>query len=112
MRLEVEKRQETLIARPWGEIDLEVADSLRKALEEALDREASRNMIFNLAGVSFIDSTGLGVLLGRFKRVSRNGGQVFIVSPQPQVRKILDLSGLLGIMGEFSSEDEALEKIS
>ncbi|MEG3070542.1 MAG: anti-sigma factor antagonist [Candidatus Syntrophopropionicum ammoniitolerans] len=67
--------------------------------------------MINLAKVSFVDSSGLGVLLGRYNRVSKNGGQVLIVSPQPQVRKVLDLSGLLRIMNEYPNENEALGKI-
>jgi stage II sporulation protein AA (anti-sigma F factor antagonist) len=86
------------------------ADHLRNALEQALDREPIINLVFNLAGVSFIDSSGLGVLLGRYKRVSKNGGKVMLVSPQPQVRRILELSGLFRIMDELSSESEALVK--
>ena len=109
--LDFELRQDTLVVRPSGEMDLGVADYFRSALEEALDREQVQNLVFNLAGVSFIDSSGLGVLLGRYKRVVRNGGKVFIVSPQPQVRRVLDLSGLLRIMNEYPSEAEALEKI-
>lgn len=111
MFADFENKQDTLIVRLRGEIDLVVADNFRKELDDVLDKEASQNLLLNLKGVYFIDSSGLGVLLGRYKKVSRNGGKVFIVSPQPQVRKILDLSGLLRIMGEYSSEEEALEKI-
>lgn len=111
MLLDIEVKQDTLLVRPGGELDLAVADDLRSALEAALDREPAKNLVFNLARVSFIDSSGLGVLLGRYRRVSKNGGKVLIVSPQPQVRRILDLSGLLRVMGEFPSETEALEKI-
>ncbi|MCL6560148.1 MAG: anti-sigma F factor antagonist [Firmicutes bacterium] len=111
MLLDIELTQDTLFVRLGGELDLGVADYLRSALEEALDREPARNLVFNLSRVSFIDSSGLGVLLGRYKRVSKEGGKVYLVSPQPQVRKILDLSGLLRIMGEFPSEHEALAKI-
>ncbi len=109
--LDVELKKETLVVRPNGELDLGVADYFRRALEQALDRQPARNVVFNMERVSFIDSSGLGVLLGRYKRISRNKGKVFIVSPQPQVRRVLDLSGLLRIMGEFPSEAEALEKI-
>lgn len=111
MLLDVEIKKDTLVVRPNGEIDLGVADRLRRTLDETLDRGQARNLVFNMARVSFVDSSGLGVLLGRYKRVSKNGGKVFIVSPQPQVRKVLDLSGLLRIMCEFRSENEALEKI-
>ena len=108
---DVEFKQETLFVRLGGELDLSVADFLRNSLEESLDSEPARNIVFNLSKVSFIDSSVLGVLLGRYKRVSKNGGKVIIVSPPPQVRKILELSGLFRIMGESDSEDEALQKL-
>lgn len=111
VRLELEQIQDTLIARLSGDLDLGVADHLRNTLDEALDNQPVRNIILNLAGASFIDSSVLGVLLGRYKRVSRIGGRVCIVEPQPQVRRILELSGLLRIMDEFPGEAAALENI-
>ncbi len=111
MLLDLELRQETLFIRPQGELDLAAADHFRHTLEQALDKEPVRNLVFNLAGVTFIDSSGLGVLLGRYKRVSKNGGKVMLVSPQPQVRRILELSGLFRIMKELASESDALAKI-
>lgn len=109
--LDIELKQDTLVVRPSGEVDLGVADYFRDTVENALNREPAKNLVFNLSRVSFIDSSGLGVLLGRYKRVARNGGKVFIVSPQPQVRRVLELSGILRVMLEFTSEAEALEKI-
>lgn len=109
--LDIEFKQDTLFVRPGGELDLSVADFLRNNLEEFLDREPVRNIVFNLSKVSFVDSSVLGVMLGRYKRVSKNGGKVWIVSPQPQVRKILELSGFFRIMGESDSEDGALQKL-
>lgn len=111
MLLDTEFRQDTLLVRPGGELDLSVADLLRNNLDETLDREPARNIVFNLSKVTFVDSSVLGVLLGRYKRVTKNGGKVIIVSPQPQVRKILELSGLFSIMGESDSEAEALQKL-
>ena len=111
MLLDVEMKKDTLFVRPNGELDLGVADRFRKTLDETIEKGKAKNLVFNLTRVSFVDSSGLGVLLGRYKRVSRNGGKVFIVSPQPQVRKVLDLSGLLRIMNEYPNENEALDKI-
>ncbi|MFX4260941.1 anti-sigma F factor antagonist [Pelotomaculum propionicicum] len=109
--LDVEMKKDTLFVRPNGELDLGVADRFRRTLDETIEKGKAKNLVFNLTRVSFVDSSGLGVLLGRYKRVSKQGGKVFIVSPQPQVRKVLDLSGLLRIMNEFPNENEALEKI-
>ncbi|OPY59032.1 MAG: Anti-sigma F factor antagonist [Pelotomaculum sp. PtaU1.Bin035] len=111
MRLDLELIQDTLIVRLSGDLDLGVADYLRDVLEDSLDRQPVKNLVFNLAGVSFVDSSVLGVLLGRYKRISRNGGKVCVVKPQPQVHRILELSGLLRIMAEFPGETDALENI-
>ncbi|OPX93109.1 MAG: Anti-sigma F factor antagonist [Pelotomaculum sp. PtaB.Bin104] len=110
--MELEQLQDTLIARLNGDLDLGVADDLRNTLDEALDNQPVRNIILNLAGVSFIDSSVLGVVLGRYKRITKIGGRVCFVEPQPQVRRILELSGLLRIMDEFPGEAAALENIS
>jgi stage II sporulation protein AA (anti-sigma F factor antagonist) len=109
--LDIELKNDTLLVRPAGELDLSVADYLRNNLEESLDRQPVKNIVFNLSKVSFLDSSVLGVLLGRYKRIVKNGGKVFIVSPQPQVRKILELSGFFRIMGESDSEAVALQKL-
>ena len=109
--MDFELKQETLIVRPSGELDLGAADYFRSAVEEALRIHNARNLLYNLNKLSFVDSTGLGVILGRYRKITKNGGKVYIVSPQPQVRKILEISGLLRIMEEFPSENEALAKI-
>ena len=112
MRLNMEVLKNTLLVRPGGDLDLAMADRFRVAMEETMDRQPVRNIVFNLSHVSFIDSSGLGVLLGRYKRVAKNGGKVILVGVQPQVRRILELSGLLRIMGESASEEEAVERVS
>jgi stage II sporulation protein AA (anti-sigma F factor antagonist) len=112
MQLELKMEQGTLVVRPAGELDLGIAEDFRNALDEVLDQGAVKNLIFNLSRVTFIDSSGLGVMLGRYKRITRTGGQVAVIGPQPQVRRILELSGLFQIMNEFRNEEEALAKIS
>lgn len=110
MYINIEVARDTLLVRPAGELDLGSADSFRTALDKALDDHKIRHMIVNLGGISYIDSSGLGVLLGRYKRLASSGGKVSLVCPKPQIKKILELSGLLRIMGEYSSEEEALSR--
>lgn len=100
----------TLLIRPRGEIDLSVADALRLKLDNLIEDYSVKNLIINLSGISFIDSSGLGVMLGRYKKLSSHGGRVLLVSPAPQVRRILELSGILNIMQECSGEAEAFAK--
>lgn len=109
MHLQMETKDRCLFVRLTGEIDLAVADSLRESLENELDQNPGiKNLVVNLKQVAYIDSSGLGVLLGRYKRVNREGGKMFIVGASPQVRKIVDMSGLFNIMQECTSETEAL----
>ncbi|SHF28975.1 anti-anti-sigma regulatory factor, SpoIIAA [Desulforamulus putei DSM 12395] len=111
MHLDMEYQQDTLLARLGGELDLGVADQLRKALDNQLTEKKIKYLILNLSRVTFIDSSGLGVILGRYKRLVHSGGKVILVGAQPQVKRILELSGLLQIMEDYPDENQALSKI-
>ncbi|MEW5952897.1 MAG: anti-sigma F factor antagonist [Bacillota bacterium] len=107
----METRGDTLVVVLEGELDLRVADELRKKLEESLSDLPVRHLVVDLSRVCFVDSSGLGVLLGRYRRVAAAGGKVALTGAQPQVRRVLELSGLFRIMGEYPTPDKALEHI-
>ncbi|MFZ5649800.1 MAG: anti-sigma F factor antagonist [Bacillota bacterium] len=110
MDIQIEITGGAMVVRLSGEIDLAVADTLRNSLESQLDNNPQvKNIILNLDRVTYIDSSGLGVMLGRYRRLSKHGGRMFIVGAAPQVKKVLDLSGLLNIMQECPSESSALD---
>ncbi len=111
MSINIEMSRGSLVVRPAGEIDLGMSEKLRAAIDDALDQQQTRHLVVNLKDVSYIDSSGLGVLLGRYKRLTADGGKVSLVSAAPQVRKILELSGLLRIMVEYRSEEEAISRV-
>ncbi len=111
MGFQVETIQNIVVIRPNGELDLHLADQLRDSIDEALDVHNSHYLIVNLGNVSYIDSSGLGVLLGRYKRLAAKGGKVLLVAPSPQVKKVLELSGLFRIMDTFLTEQEAVQRI-
>lgn len=110
MEIQIEITGGALVVRLSGEIDLAVADTLRNSLESQLDSNPQvKNIVLNLNRVTYIDSSGLGVMLGRYRRLSKQGGRMFIVGAAPQVKKVLDLSGLLNIMQECPSESSAVD---
>jgi stage II sporulation protein AA (anti-sigma F factor antagonist) len=111
MELDLEIKQDTLLVRPKGELDLVVADEFRTILENALDNRPINFLVLNLSQVSFIDSSCLGVILGRYKRLAQVNGRVSLVSAQPQVRRVLEMSGFFRIMKEYPNEEEALNLI-
>lgn len=112
MKVETHVKQGVLVAVLSGELDLGVADRLRAELDGALERTGANSLLLDLSGVSFIDSSGLGVILGRYRRLSRNGGTVMVTGARPQVRRILELSGLLRVIEERPSVEGITEKTS
>ena len=98
----------SLIVRIGGELDFQTAAQFRSVVEKELDETGAQNLILNLEALKFVDSSGLGAILGRYKRVMAAGGNVYMVGVAGQSRRILELSGVLRIIPVFKSEKQAL----
>jgi anti-sigma B factor antagonist len=79
-----------------GELDIYRAPELRSVLFEVLGAGA-RRVTVDRAGVSFLDSTGLGVLVSALKKLRQDGGELEIRRPTPTTRKVLEITGLTRI---------------
>lgn len=111
LQIELEMNRRTLVVRLTGELDHHTADALRTAIEKELDRDVATSVLLNLQGLTFMDSSGLGVILGRYRRLSQMGGQMAACCLNQQVRRIFELSGLTRIMGIYPTEQLALEQL-
>lgn len=110
MLIETERIGPNLIVQVDGELDLETSPVFREKVESKLNQyEMIKHLILDLKKVNFIDSSGLGAILGRFKRLSQQGGRVSAVNVSPQVRRIFELSGLLKIMKIYGDRQQALK---
>ncbi len=109
IKLSFSNNKKTTIVRVAGELDLVAADQFRNEIDAAMEKNCSDNIIMNLNGVRFIDSSGLGVILGRYKKIKMRGGKMALVSAPVQVKRILELSGVLNIASSYETEDEALQ---
>lgn len=87
-----------------GEIDVQTAPNLRQAMDRAVDG-SDGDLVLDMSGVGFIDSSGLGVLLGRFRRMPA-GRAMVIRSPRPHVLTLLRLAGVAGLMRVDGSAGE------
>jgi stage II sporulation protein AA (anti-sigma F factor antagonist) len=90
------------------ELDLHAAESFRRQIDAWVDESGSRALVLNLRRVTFIDSTGLGALLGRFRRMRAAGGTLSIVRPASPVRTLFDAAGLGELLPVFPTEERAL----
>ena len=83
----------------YGELDEYASRSIRSLLDNLLDQYLqSRAVIFNLANLTFMDSTGLGFLIGRYKKLKTYQIPVYIENPPLAIEKVLELSGIYEIM--------------
>lgn len=78
-----------------GEIDEYGAKTVRSAIDDVIENTpALRSMIFDMKGVTFIDSTGLGFVLGRYKKLKENHAELLLANVSGQVDKVFRTSGV------------------
>ncbi len=90
-----------------GELDAYTSARFREVMVDAIE-DGGANLIVSMANVEYIDSSGLGALVGGLKRSSERNGKIVIVCAQPQVRKVFEITGLEKVFPLFESEEQAL----
>ncbi|MDH7479458.1 MAG: anti-sigma factor antagonist [Syntrophomonadaceae bacterium] len=109
--METSTEQEVLLVRLKGELDLAAADRVRGELDQRMVLNNTRHLLLDLSRVTFIDSSGIGVILGRYRKLAGSGGRLGILRPQPQVKRILDIAGVSSLVPFYRSEKEGLSKL-
>lgn len=104
-------KQGILVVRLDGELDVCGANEFRNSVDDALELTGAKHILLNMQGVNFIDSSGLGVILGRYKRIAQQGGKILVVHLAPQVQRIFELAGLMKILTIYQSEEQALDLV-
>ncbi|MDP9296255.1 MAG: STAS domain-containing protein [Actinomycetota bacterium] len=109
MELRLDSRQEGdwTVLDVKGEVDLYSSPTLRERIIELVDDGHTR-LIVNLQEVGFMDSSGLGVLVGALKRLNERDGKLILVCPEGSPLKVLTITGLDKVFPIYASLDEAL----
>ena len=108
IEIEVRNRDGSTVVAARGEVDVATAPALRDGLEEALEQDIGA-VVVDLTGVTFIDSTGLGVLIGARRRCMEAGRELRVVVPEPRILKVFEITGLTELFAIHESLDPALE---
>lgn len=95
--------EDTIVIAVRGELDIGTAPALRSALMEAIEERPGARIVADLEGLDFVDSAGLGILIGGRKRAQAGDGDLVLVSTGRNVTKILDLTGLMRVFEVYSS---------
>jgi len=97
------------VADVRGEIDVSTCGLLRDRLLLALTDQDRRSMVVNLAGVDFIDSAGLGVLVAVWHRAQASPGILALAAPSPQARTVFATTGLTKLFPLYDTEAQAVQ---
>lgn len=102
MQLTIENKKDTVIAFFDGELDEHTAGLVRGKLDTIIALGGFNNFVFDFSNLKFMDSTGIGMLLGRYKILKNANINIFISNPTAQVDKILTLAGIYTIIKKIN----------
>ncbi|KIL44257.1 anti-sigma F factor antagonist [Jeotgalibacillus soli] len=109
--VQAEIKKDVLLLRMQGELDHHVTEKIREELMLLMEENHIKHLILSLAELEFMDSSGLGLMLGRYKSLQKKGGSMIICSISEPVKRLFEMSGLFRIMIIESSESRALERL-
>jgi stage II sporulation protein AA (anti-sigma F factor antagonist) len=111
LNIDMEVKNDVLCIRLTGELDHHTAEDLRQLATNAIEKYNIRHILLNLEQLSFMDSSGLGVILGRYKQIKQLQGEMVVCAISPAVQRLFDMSGLFKIIRLEPSEEFALQSL-
>ena len=98
MNINYVKKDKQLIIEITEDIDHHVAEKIRRKIDDEITRYMPRKTIFDFSRVAFMDSAGIGMMIGRYKMMKLIGGSLEIHNVNESTKKILEMSGILKII--------------
>ena len=107
MKRQFEKTKNALAVFLTGEIDQFAASELKSRIDVEMENSGKRNLIIDLSGVSLMDSSGIGLIVGRYKNLKPLGGKVVVSGGKNGVKKVVELSGITKLIPCFEDVEKA-----
>lgn len=104
--LKTENAGGTLVLKLRGSLDLATSPTVRAALTEATEK-GHQDLIVDLTQLEFLDSTGLGALIGAHRRAAENGGSLRLIVADGPIARLLNITGLIRIFAVYHSLEDA-----
>lgn len=103
-----EARGNVLVVHLPKEVDHHNCRNLKNETDLLLAENYIRRIVFDFSDTSFMDSSGIGILLNRYKQMAASGGSVALYGAGPQVLRLLKISGISGLVSRFDTKEEAI----
>lgn len=111
LHIEVIKNQDYAMLLVAGEVDAYTSGYFRETMLGVIENGLN-TLIIDMCNVEYIDSSGLGALVGGLRRISENNGSIYIISCSDQVRKVFEITGLERVFKIFNNSEDAIKAIA
>lgn len=100
-----------LVVRMRGDLDHHAVERIRDEIERELRATGYRALVLSFRDIDFMDSSGLGLILGRYRSVTQHGGRLALCEVGEPLRRLFELSGILKIVSVYESEEAAIRAV-
>lgn len=111
MHLEFENIKDILVVHMKGELDHHSAEEVRNLIDDRLDRSRITKLILDFSGVTFMDSSGIGVVIGRYKKLLAKQGSICVTNINDTIRRVFEISGMFKIINVYDKLQNAIERV-
>ena len=111
MIVNFEVERDILVVMLKGELDHNIAEEIRVKIDDKIESCIIDNMVFDFSGITFMDSSGIGVVIGRYRKMKAKGGNLYIANAKGNINRIFELSGLYKVIKKYDTVEEAVRCI-
>ncbi|MDE5782230.1 MAG: anti-sigma F factor antagonist [Lachnospiraceae bacterium] len=108
--MQVKVKGNALIIIVNGDLDHHNAEIIKEIADNSIMENKIRNVIFDFKNSNFMDSSGIGVMMGRYKLIANAGGRACAVNLNPTINRIFQISGLHKVIERFENVEDALKE--
>ncbi|MPQ42267.1 anti-sigma F factor antagonist [Clostridium tarantellae] len=109
MYIGFENLEDVLIVSFMGELDHHSAEEVRVKVDDRIDRDNIKKLVIDFSGVTFMDSSGIGVIIGRYKKMALRKGNISIAAINKNIKRVFELSGIFKIIKVYENIKEAVQ---
>lgn len=110
-KIKITPFEDGLLIKFFGEVDSDKTQLYRFKIRDEMIKYGPRLLLFDFKEVTFLDSAGIGLLLGRYNEISKIRGTVGLINLNPYIKKIMKISGLFQIIDEYKSLSDFKKKV-
>ncbi len=109
MEIKIENQKNVLKISLLGELDHHSAKEVREKADSIIDQGSIKHLVFDFSDVGFMDSAGIGVIIGRYNKIKDIGGRVIIINCSATVNRLLTMGGIFTLIMQADNMAEALK---